>query len=130
MRFPLALVALLAVACLTGCGGRTTAAGGAARVLLSSARDGGTIAYGGALEPIYVSRASGAGLHQAVRGEANGAALSSDGKLLAFGTGEERVVTWIVGTDGRGRRRLPGCGYRPDWSPDGKALVLLSDVSE
>src|SRR5918912_3376765 len=154
MRLPYALVALLALACLVGCGGRTTAAGGGApRVLLWSDRDGetraysvrpdgsrltpllprsrslypiavsgdgGTIAYGAASQPVDVSRASGAGLHQVVA-EANSAALSHDGKLLAYSTGEDRQSIWVVGTDGRGRRRLAGSGYRPDWSPDGKA---------
>jgi WD40 repeat protein len=162
MRFRHALVALLALACLTGCGRRTTAAGGAPRVLLWSDRDGetrvysvrpdgsrltpllprsrslyaaavsgdgGTIAYGAASQPVDVSRASGAGLHQVVA-EANDAALSHDGKLLAYSTGEDRASIWVVGTDGRGRRRLPGFGYRPDWSPDGKELVLRSDVGE
>jgi WD40 repeat protein len=165
MRLRQALVAPLAVAavaCLTGCVGRTTAADGAPRVLLSSdrdgetraysvrpdgsrltpllprsralrpaavSRDGGTIAYGAFSQPIDVSRASGAGLHQVVRA-ANDVALSRDGKRLAYSTGDERGTISVVGTDGRGRRRLPGFGYRPDWSPDGKALVLLSDISE
>ena len=92
-------------------------------------RDGGTIAYGAFSQPIDVSRASGTGLHQVVAA-ANDVALSRDGKRLAYSTGDERETISVVGTDGSGRRRLPGFGYRPDWSPDGKSLVLLSDISE
>ncbi len=95
-------------------------------------RDGGTIAYRDTRFAIYVSRANGTGLRQLVRDAAFDAALSHDGRLLAFVTGGKRETISIVGTDGRGRRRLTSGpeDRSPDWSPDGKAFVFRHDVGE
>jgi hypothetical protein len=95
--------------------------------------DGGTIAYRD-LNGIYVSRADGTGLRRLVRGAIYGAALSRDGRLLAFATLDrrERSAISIVGTNGRGRRRVtsgPSAGG-PDWSPDGKALVFMAGIDD
>src|SRR6266498_5730817 len=69
--------------------------------------------------PIYVSRANGAGLHRVVR-KGKWPALSRDGRLLAF---TKETGIWIVGTNGRGLRRLTSGRYdqASDWSPNGKA---------
>jgi len=74
---------------------------------------------------IYVSRADGTGLRR-VAADGNRPALSRDGKRLAF---TKDGVLWVVGTDGLGLRRLASGSpyiYSADWSPDGKALVVLT----
>lgn len=72
-------------------------------------RDGGTIAYRDRQFAIYVSRANGTGVRRLVRETGFDAALSDDGRLLAFVTSGTRDTISVVGTDGRGRRRLtPG----------------------
>jgi Tol biopolymer transport system component len=91
--------------------------------------DGGTIAYG-TDNGIYMSRANGTALHNVVRhGEFRGLfapSLSPNGRLLAF-AGKDAL--WIVGTDGRGLRRQASDPHSDihvaDWSPDGRALVLV-----
>jgi Tol biopolymer transport system component len=90
-------------------------------------RDGSTIAYvdsfEGAHEGVYVSRANGAGLHRVLQGALT-ASLSPNGKMLAFMHGWPSRLD-VIGTDGRGRRRLGSGSLEPvDWSPNGKALVL------
>jgi Tol biopolymer transport system component len=91
-------------------------------------RDGSTVAY---TDPLfrwtYVSRADGAGFRRLVPDADPHPALSANGKRLAFTVlGESRQGVSIIGTDGRGLRRLatlPSVGTL-DWSPDGDALVL------
>jgi WD40-like Beta Propeller Repeat len=94
--------------------------------------DGGLIAYRDTRFAIYASRANGTGLRRLVRETAFDAALSQDGRLLAFVTSGKRDTISIVGTDGRGRHRLTSGpeDRAPDWSPDGKALVFRHDVSD
>jgi|GEM_PF-2375229 len=74
---------------------------------------------------IYASRASGAGLRKL---EARGlpAALSRDGRLLAY----QDDGIWIVGTDGRGRRRLSSSSWEAvtGWSPAGDALLVATQA--
>lgn len=87
-------------------------------------RDGRTIAYGDRLGAIYVSRADGTGLHRLVRG-GFGEVFSRDGSRLAY-THDGGVS--IIGTGGRGRRRLTSQDVSIgdfDLSPNGKALVYL-----
>jgi Tol biopolymer transport system component len=80
---------------------------------------------------IYVSRADGSGLRRLVRqGDFDG--FSPDGKLVAYGKGDEGAV-WVVGTDGRGRRHLTTIDDDgslefggPEWSPDSKAVVIAT----
>ena len=80
----------------------------------------------------YVSRANGTGLH-AVR---ELGVLSPDGKLLAFQRSYEKDKSkngvWIVGTNGRGLRRVSSDGRDDlgDWSPAGNALALVREVSD
>jgi len=89
-------------------------------------RDGSTVAYRahrGDSTPIYVSRADGSGFRRLAVGRGvfyAHPALSPDGGLLAY---EDRGQISIVGTDGRGNRRLTS-GSSPDWSPDGSTLVF------
>src|SRR6266540_1088838 len=90
---------------------------------LAVSRNGSTIAYQKRFSgPIYVSRANGAGLHRVVR-KGKWPALSRDGRLLAF---TKETGIWIVGTNGRGLRRLTSGRYdqASDWSPNGKALLF------
>ena len=106
-------------------------------VLVPSAttRDGRLLAYLGPHDAIYVSRADGTGLRRLVRsGDVEG--FSPDGKLLAF-SGLIDSVIHVVGTNGRGLRRLvtiddsPDLHYPgPDWSPEGKAVVVATVVDE
>ena len=101
---------------------------GAATEAAAVSRDGSTIAYQdsyeGPHEGIYVSRANGTGLRRVVQ-QALFGALSPNGKTLAFEYGSPSRLD-IIGTDGRGRRRLgSGSLERIDWSPNGKALALI-----
>ncbi|PYO44545.1 MAG: hypothetical protein DMD33_02735 [Gemmatimonadetes bacterium] len=85
--------------------------------------DGRTIAYNGD-RGLYVSRGNGTGLRLVVR-RGGSSALSRDGKRLAFQLFSNREGLAVVGTDGRGQRRLTtGDDNAPSWSPDGKALVF------
>jgi Tol biopolymer transport system component len=73
--------------------------------------------------PIYLSRASGNGLHRVVKDNVGGPTLSRDGRWIAYSPIADLV--WIVRADGRGRRRLLRCfcgAY--DWSPNGRSLLL------
>jgi Tol biopolymer transport system component len=60
----------------------------------------------------------------------NGAALSPDGKRIAFflftASGEHKSVIAVQDLDGGNRLTLPALGVvrRPEWAPDGKALIL------
>jgi Tol biopolymer transport system component len=50
---------------------------------------------------------------------------SPDGELIAFASNRDGGGIFVVGTDGRGIRRLTATrGDNPDWSPDGKELVF------
>ena len=97
-------------------------------VPVALSRDGNTIAYiagrdapdGG---PLYVSHADGTALRRVGQTTNGDQEFSPNGKLLAF-TGKRGI--WIVGSDGRGLRRLTSKGEEWfDWSPDSKALVFL-----
>jgi hypothetical protein len=85
--------------------------------------DGRAIAYNGD-RGLYVSRGNGTGLRLVVRRGGN-PDLSRNGKRLAFQLFSNREGLAVVGTDGRGQRRLTtGDDNAPSWSPDGKALVF------
>ncbi|MEP6909403.1 MAG: hypothetical protein ABI896_03095 [Actinomycetota bacterium] len=102
-------------------------------VPLALSRDGATIAYRGVGYSIWVSRTNGTALHRLVRGPAYYPALSADGTLLAFGTGETPSLTIsIVGTDGSGLRRVTAGpdDSDPDWSPNGDALVFTGNLHD
>jgi Tol biopolymer transport system component len=94
-------------------------------------RNGRTIVYSdpqeGPHNGIYVSHANGSGLRRIVV-DGWPAALSPDGKTLAFEYGYPARLD-VIGTDGRNRRRLGrGSGYGIEWSPDGKALLLTVEA--
>jgi WD40 repeat protein len=73
---------------------------------------------------IYLSRASGAGLHRVAKDSVGGPTLSHDGRWIAYSPTDVAVV-WIVRSDGRRRRRLFRCDCGAfDWSPNGRSLLL------
>jgi hypothetical protein len=76
----------------------------------------------------YVSRADGSALRRVGKGGWS-MALSRDGRMLAF-TATDGI--WVVGTNGRGRRRVvPGrWTFEPDFSPDAKAIAYSSFVGD
>jgi Tol biopolymer transport system component len=95
-------------------------------------RDGRTIAYSTSRDfdttplPLYVSRADGTGFRQLAR-KGIDPAFSPNGKLLAFAA---RDGIWVVRADGGGLRRVTsGRDEAYDWSPDGKALVVVRVIS-
>jgi Tol biopolymer transport system component len=96
--------------------------------------NGRTIAYevdgfGDPLEQLSVSRADGAGLRPLAR-TFGAAAVSPNGKLVAYTSGARSFRLFVIRSTGQGRRRLTSRGdaYEPDWSPNGKAVVY-SDQS-
>jgi WD40-like Beta Propeller Repeat len=100
-------------------------------VPLAMSRDGRTVAYTNDGDTaIYVSRANGRTLRRLGRFWGGPLALSRDGRLLAM-PGKKSGI-WIVGTNGRGLRRLTRGREDgvPDWSPDGKALVFMGGKDE
>jgi len=97
---------------------------------LATSADGGTVLYRSDRYGLYASRASGTVLRRLTRDSAFDAALSSDGSLVAF-TQEGRPGIWIVGSDGRGTRRLTQRGDSlPAWAPDGSAIVFARSIGE
>jgi hypothetical protein len=93
---------------------------------LAISGDGGTIAYSGQNETIFVSRANGRGFRRLTSGAS--AVLSRDGKRVAVTSGFPSRIA-VIGADGRGRRPF-AIGGEPDWAPSGKALVFRRDVGE
>ena len=96
--------------------------------------DGSTIEYGEGefADTAYVSRADGTGFSRVAHFSPNeryiqSTALSPNGQQLAVTTrdGDGIPRLFVVGTDGRHRRDL-GRAADPDWSPDGKKLVLAT----
>jgi Tol biopolymer transport system component len=89
--------------------------------------DGSVIAYrdsAGSSQSIYVSRADGTGFRRLVRhvGFAPEPVLSPDGASVAFAVDRE---IWTMGTDGGDRRHVASGSSPTDWSPDGRALLLV-----
>jgi Tol biopolymer transport system component len=102
---------------------------------LSVSPNGSTIAYSDGEyddQTVYISRADGTGLRRVVHFPSDerfikSVALSPDGKELALSTedGNENRRVFVVDADGRNRRDL-GRAADPDWSPDGRKLVLAT----
>ncbi len=60
---------------------------------------------------------------------ARDAAWSPDGREIAFTEGSQLYVSNDHGTEVRKLAELPGMGWRPRWSPDGKILRLtIADI--
>jgi Tol biopolymer transport system component len=92
-------------------------------------RDGTVIVYSASKEDlpaaIYTSHADGTAFRRVAR-KGSGPVLSPSGRFLAFTT--PRGV-WIVGTDGKGLRRLTsGHDDACAWSPDGRAVVFMRAI--
>jgi Tol biopolymer transport system component len=86
--------------------------------------DGRVVAYNDG----YVSRADGTSLRRIGKGGWS-MALSRDGRMLAF-TAPDGI--WVVGTNGRGRRRVVSgrWTFEPDFSPDATAIAYSSFVGD
>ena len=84
--------------------------------------DGSTVAYTGPRQAIYLSRADGTKLRRLVRKGAFFEGFSPDARRLAF----LRHGIWVIGTDGRGLRRMTSYGDDEfvDWAPDGRSFAF------
>jgi hypothetical protein len=85
--------------------------------------DGRIVAYSDG----YVSRADGTGVRRVAKGWSM--VLSRDGRMVAS---TEQDGIWVMGTNGRGRRRvvLGRWTFEPDFSPDAKAIAYSSFVGD
>ena len=102
---------------------------------LAVSADGSTVAYSDGEydnQTVYVSRADDTGLRRVAHFPSDerfikSVALSPDGKELALATedGNENRRVFVVDADGDNRRDL-GRAADPDWSPDGRKLVLAT----
>jgi hypothetical protein len=88
----------------------------------SVSSNGRVIAYSGRKGNIYVSSGNGTGLRW-VRGATGAAAVSPDGRRIAYSPGIRGPLV-VAGIGGRRRRVLgPGPAEEINWAPDGRALV-------
>jgi serine/threonine protein kinase len=96
-------------------------------------RDGKTVYYIDNLDGPSLKRVStsGGAAEVVAHSAANGVSISPDEKRLAFfqfsgGTSVHKVSIVIKNVDGSGQVELSSTGVvnRPDWAPDGKALVV------
>jgi TolB protein len=64
-------------------------------------------------------------------GVLTGAEISPDGTLIAFmrwTVASDQYQIWVMGRDGSDPHQvLPGSGWDPTWSPDGKRILFASD---
>jgi serine/threonine protein kinase len=98
----------------------------------SCTRDGKTVYYTDNFEGPALKRVSiNGGTPEVVSpNSVSGAALSPDGKRIAFflytASREHKTVIVVQDLDGGNRLTLAAAGVvrRPEWSPDGKALIL------
>jgi hypothetical protein len=98
---------------------------------LTASADGGTVLYRNRRYVLFVSRASGTGLRRVTRTGTFGAALSPDGRFVAFTQEDGRPGIWMIRTDGRETRRLTQRDDSlPAWAPDGSAIVFARSIGE
>jgi Tol biopolymer transport system component len=64
--------------------------------------------------------------------------FSPDGRQIVFARSQQEYVTFrdatrwdlfVIGADGAGERRIVQGGYRPTWTPDGKAVIFYRDLA-
>lgn len=95
-------------------------------------RDGSMVYYIDVLEGPALKRVSTAGgPPEVVATNCEGVSLSPDDKRIAFrqfsgNSGEHKEIIVVQNVDGSNRVSVPGTGVvnRPEWTPDGSALVL------
>lgn len=95
--------------------------------------DGRRIAYGGGRDDseLVVVNADGSGRRVLTRMPAgvDDPAWSPDGKQIAYLTfGFGKSAIYIIGADGKGRRRLAGASGGPSWSPDGRQIAFTAQT--
>jgi len=99
----------------------------------SCTRDGTSVYYNDNFEGPALKRVltSGGKPEMVARNAANGAAISPDGKRIAFfqlagASSGHRVLIVVQNVDGLNRTELSSAGVitRPEWAPDGRALLL------
>jgi len=95
--------------------------------------DGSLMAYAGTTTPgIFVADADGTHARRVTDGKDSFPTWSPDGRSLAFARASgKRSSIYVVGTDGRGLRRLTSGNVQdgqPDWSPNG-ALIAFTRKS-
>jgi WD40-like Beta Propeller Repeat len=101
--------------------------------VIAVSADRSTVAYydrrNSSRQTIWVSRANGTRLRRVARYYGGPVALTRDGRRLAFtidGKSNKANGIWVVGTDGRGLRRLTA-GRQDgdvDWAPSGATLAF------
>jgi len=98
---------------------------------LTIAAGGGTVVYRDDRYALFVSRASGTGLRRLTTTGVFDAALSPDGRLVAFTREDRRPGIWMARTDGRATRRLTQReDTQPDWAPDGSSILFARSIGE
>jgi Tol biopolymer transport system component len=74
-------------------------------------------------ESLYLTKTDGTQVRLLVR-DASDAAVSPDGRLIAF---VRDSAIWLMRSDGSSQRGLlpkEGCGVNPTWSPDGRTIYF------
>ena len=95
------------------------------------AAGGRTVVYRDDRHALFVSRASGTGLRRLTTTGVFDAALSPDGRLVAFTREDRRPGIWMARTDGRATRRLTQReDTQPDWAPDGSSILFARSIGE
>ena len=57
-------------------------------------------------------------------------AFSPDGSWIAFASDRDGGGVWLVDVEGEGLRRVSTFGNSPAWTPDGRALVVSTEIGD